>query len=222
MNSGHGRTDVRDASYDGLKVVVVDYGSGNLRSVARALEKAGVSPVISEDPKQLITADAVVLPGVGAGDSAMKALNRRGLTPALQEFIVTGLPFLGVCLGLHLLMERTEEGDVACLGIVKGQVRRLPPGLKVPHMGWNLVETSGEHPVLKDVPRSGYFYFVHSYYVEPTEENPVLGVTEYGLPFCSVLAVDNVIATQFHPEKSGPLGLKLYANFVRQAAREGK
>ena len=211
-----------DAESNGLKVVVVDYGSGNLRSVARALEKAGVSPVISGDPGELATADAVVLPGVGAGDSAMKALNRRGLTPALQESIAAGLPFLGVCLGLHLLMERTEEGDVACLGIVAGQVRRLPPDMKVPHMGWNLVETSGEHPVFRGMPRSGYFYFVHSYYVEPREQQSVLGITEYGLPFCSVLAVDNVIATQFHPEKSGPLGLKLYANFVRQAAKGGE
>ena len=222
MNSEHGRTGVRDAASNGLKVVVVDYGSGNLRSVARALEKAGVNPVISGDPRELATADAVVLPGVGAGDSAMKALNLRGLTPALQKSIAAGLPFLGVCLGLHLLMERTEEGNVACLGVVDGQVRRLPPGLKVPHMGWNMVETGEEHPVLRDMPRTGYFYFVHSYYVEPREEQPVLGVTEYGLPFCSILAVDNIIATQFHPEKSGPLGLKLYANFVRHAAREDK
>lgn len=206
------------ASFKSLKVLVVDYESGNLRSVAKALEKAGVSPIISGDPKELALADAVILPGVGAGDSAMEALGRRGLVEPLRGFVASGRPFLGVCLGLQLLMESTEEGDAPCLGIIPGRVRRLPAGLKVPHMGWNLVELRGQHPVLKDVPKEAYFYFVHSYYVEPKEEQLTIGVTEYSLKFCSVLARDNILATQFHPEKSGYWGLKVYRNFVEHAA----
>ena len=167
------------ASFKSLKVLVVDYESGNLRSVAKALEKAGVSPIISGDPKELALADAVILPGVGAGDSAMEALGRRGLVEPLRGFVASGRPFLGVCLGLQLLMESTEEGDAPCLGIIPGGVRRLPTGLKVPHMGWNLVELRGQHPVLKDVPKEAYFYFVHSYYVEPKEEQLTIGVTEF-------------------------------------------
>jgi len=202
----------------GLKVLVVDYESGNLRSVARALEKAGVSPQISGDPDALESADAAVLPGVGSGDAAMAELQQRGLVEPLRRFAASGRPFLGVCLGLQLLMERTEEGDAECLGILPGRVRRLPQGLKVPHMGWNLVRTSTDHPVLRGLPREAYFYFVHSFYAEPSDPQLTVGVTEYGVRFSSICAKDNLIATQFHPEKSGPLGLQLYRNFVEHAA----
>jgi len=201
-----------------LKLVVVDYESGNLRSVAKALEQTGARPVISQDPGELLSADAAILPGVGAGDAAMKALRKRGLVDPLREFAASGRPFMGVCLGLQLLMDSTDEGNAECLGIVPGRVRLLPLGQKVPHMGWNSVELSTAHPVLKDVPSKSYFYFVHSYYVQPADNSVTIGSTDYGVGFCSLLARDNLIATQFHPEKSGPLGLKLYRNFVEHAA----
>ncbi len=207
-----------EARYGGLKVALVDYGYGNIRSVARALTKAGVSPVISGDPRELVDADAAVVPGVGAADSAMKSLERLGLVSALHRFIETGRPLLGVCLGQQLLMDWTEEGDVPCLGVIAGTAKRLPSGQKVPHMGWNSVEFVGTHPLLEGAPNPSYFYFVHSYYAEPVEDSAAVGMTEYGVRFCSMLAKGNVAATQFHPEKSGPIGLRIYENFVGLAA----
>ena len=206
-----------------MKLVVVDYESGNLRSVSRALESCGVSPLVSGDPGELSGADAVVLPGVGSGPAAMSALRQRGLVEPLRKFAADGRPFLGICLGLQLLLDWTdEESGAPCLGIVPGQVKRLPesnggPALKIPHMGWNSVEMSAAHPAMSGIRSGSYFYFVHSFYAEPSAVDGVLGVTEYGLPFCSVYAKDNVVATQFHPEKSGPVGLRIYRNFVRMA-----
>jgi glutamine amidotransferase len=202
-----------------MKLVVIDYQSGNLRSVAKALEVAGVTPLVTGESDQLADADAVILPGVGSGPAAMQALRERHLVQPLRDYVASGRPFLGVCLGLQLLLDRTEEGDAACLGIVPGQVRKLPPGLKVPHMGWNTVAFRGEHPVFAGIPQDSHFYFVHSYYADPADPSAVAGVTEYGIPFCSVYARDNLVATQFHPEKSGTLGLLVYRNFVDLAAR---
>ena len=200
-------------------IVVIDYESGNLRSVARAVEKAGVVASVTSDPAMLSSADAVILPGVGSGPAAMSALNARGLVEPLLGYIASGRPFLGVCLGLQLLLEATDEGDADCIGLVPGRVRRLPDGMKVPHMGWNTVRFQTEHPLWAGIPQDSHFYFVHSYYADPTQRDNVAGVTEYGVPFCSVYARDNVVATQFHPEKSGVNGLRIYANFVSQAAR---
>ena len=197
-----------------IKIVVIDYESGNLRSVAKALETTGVSPLVTGDPAQLETADAVVLPGVGSGPAAMAALRERDLVEPLREYVASKRPFLGVCLGLQLLLDHTKEGDDRCLGIVPGRVRRLPGGLKVPHMGWNSVEFRKEHPVFQGIPQGSHFYFVHSYYAAPENEEDVVGVTEYGVPFCSVYARDSLVATQFHPEKSGSIGLRIYQNFV--------
>ena len=199
-------------------IVVIDYESGNLRSVAKALETTGVTPVVTGDPSALASADAVVLPGVGSGPAAMDALRSRKLVGPLHEFVNSGKPFLGVYLGLQLLLDHTEEGDAPCLGIVPGTVKRLPPGLKVPHMGWNSVEIRGDHPMLEGIPQDDYFYFVHSYYASPQDETAVAGITEYSVPFCSIYARDNVVATQFHPEKSGGVGLRFYRNFVNWAA----
>ena len=201
----------------GPKVAVIDYESGNLRSVSRALERAGARAEVTGDPQMLLDADAAVLPGVGAGDAAMGALRRRGLIEPLVEFVVSGRPFLGVCLGMQLLMATTEEGDARCLGMVPGRTRKLPGGLKVPHMGWNTVDLARQHPVLEGIPNNSHFYFVHSYYAEPEEAELVMGTTEYGIPFCSAMGRDNLIATQFHPEKSSTLGLRLYENFVEFA-----
>ena len=201
-----------------VKLVVIDYQSGNLRSVAKALESTGVRPLITGDPADLEDADGLVLPGVGSGPAAMAALKQRGLVEPLREYVASGRPFLGVCLGLQLLMERTDEGDAPCLDIIPGDVKRLPPTLKVPHMGWNTVHLEVGGPLFQDIPQDSHFYFVHSYYVEPKEEQLTIGVTEYSLQFCSVLARDNILATQFHPEKSGYWGLKVYRNFVEHAA----
>ena len=223
-----------------LSIVIIDYESGNLRSVAKALETTGVTPVVTGDPSALAAADAVVLPGVGSGPAAMDALRSRRLVGPLHEFVNSGRPFLGVCLGLQLLLDHTEEGDAPCLGIVPGTVKRLPSGseapspsppgqaastggdsvrpLKIPHMGWNSVRLCHDHPVLQGIPQDSYFYFVHSYYAAPREEGTVAGVTEYSVPFCSIYARGNVVATQFHPEKSGDVGLRFYRNFVDWAA----
>lgn len=205
-----------------VTVTVIDYESGNLRSVSRALERTGVRAEVSGDPAVLLKADAAILPGVGAGDAAMRALQQRGLVGPLREFISSGRPFLGICLGLQLLMDSTEEGDAQCLGIVAGIARRMPSGLKVPHMGWNSVKVRRRHPVLEGIPDNSQFYFVHSYYAAPEDDELVAGVTEYGTSFCSIVAKDNLVATQFHPEKSSTLGLKLYENFVRYAASKTK
>ena len=199
-------------------IVIIDYESGNLRSVARAVERAGVTPRVTSDPTALDSAAGVILPGVGSGPAAMSALQSRGLVRPLLDYIAGGRPFLGVCLGLQLLLDATDEGDADCLGLVPGRVRRLPDGLKVPHMGWNTVRFQREHPLWEGIPQDSHFYFVHSYYADPDERDDVAGLTEYGVPFCSIYARDNVVATQFHPEKSGDTGLRIYANFVRQVS----
>jgi|FaiFalDrversion2_1042247.scaffolds.fasta_scaffold02814_2 glutamine amidotransferase len=201
-----------------LRVAVVDYGAGNLHSVAKALEAAGGSPFLTSDPHDLQGADAVVLPGQGACGSAMVAL-ARGLGEAVKEVVRQGRPFLGVCLGLQLLFTRSEEDGVPCLDLFPGVVRRLPRGLVTPHIGWNRVAWKRPHPVWEGIPSGSYFYFVHTYYPDPADPSLVAGETEYGIPFCSVVAWRNVVATQFHPEKSGAVGVRFYANFLAWARR---
>ena len=200
-----------------LNVAVIDYESGNLRSVSKALERAGARSQVTSDPGGLLRADAAVLPGVGSGDAAMRALHKRGLVGPLREFVESGRPFLAICLGLQLLMDGTEEGNASCLGLIRGKTRKLPDGLKVPHMGWNGVNLRKAHSIFEGIPVGAYFYFVHSYYAEPEDEDIVFGVTEYGISFCSIIVRDNLIATQFHPEKSSALGLRIYENFVTYA-----
>ena len=207
-----------------MKLVVIDYESGNLRSVSRALETCGATPLVTGDPVELEDADAVVLPGVGAGPAAMSALKKRDLVLPLQDYAASGRPFLGICLGLQVLLDWTDEdGGAPCLGIIPGKVKRLPESqgdttLKIPHMGWNSVGLNKQHPAFRDIDSGSYFYFVHSFYAEPSTLNGVVGTTEYGLSFCSAYARDNVVATQFHPEKSGPVGLRIYRNFVAMAS----
>ena len=205
------------AARNGLKIVVIDYQSGNLRSVAKALEYAGAAPVVSGDAAELAAADGVILPGVGSGPAAMAALEKRGLAEPIREYLDSGRPFLGVCLGLQLLLEWTEEGGAPCLGVIAGPVRRLPPGLKVPHIGWNQVQFGNRPPLLAGIAEGSHFYFVHSYYADPVEREGVAGRTDYGIEFCSVYARGNITATQFHPEKSGQVGLQIYRNFVEGA-----
>ena len=203
-----------------LKIAIVDYQAGNLRSVTKALEKVGVEPLVTNSAEDILNADALVFPGQGSCDGAMKALKERDLVSPITAFVQQGKPFLGVCLGLQLLLERSEEGKEPCLGVYKGTVKGLPKGLKVPHMGWNQVDFHSDHPVLKDVPKGSYFYFVHSYYADPEDKDLIAGTTCYGVPFCSVVADGNLVATQFHPEKSGTIGLSVYENFVRFAMEQ--
>lgn len=198
----------------GPRIVIVDYQAGNLRSVQKALERAGVCPEITSDPRRVQAADGLVLPGQGANDSSMRNLRAAGMVEPIRDFIASGKPFLGVCLGLQLLLEASDEGVEPGLGVLAGRVRRLPAGLKVPHMGWNQVALHMAHPVLEGIPSGAYLYFVHSYYADPEDRSIIAGTTSYGVDFCSAVAWDKVLAVQFHPEKSGDLGLRIYRNFV--------
>jgi len=197
-------------------IVVVDYGAGNLRSVANALIRLGYRPEITSRPQNLSDASAVILPGVGAAADTMASLTRLGLADPLRRFITDGRPFFGVCMGLQVLFTDTEEGGWhECLGIIPGRVKKLPDGQKIPHMGWNQVKQRRDHPVFSGIPDETCFYFVHSYYGEPEDKGLVAGETEYGATICSVIARGNLVATQFHPEKSGEFGLKMYDNFLK-------
>jgi glutamine amidotransferase len=196
-------------------IAIVDYGAGNLRSVRRAVEHAGAEPVVTNDPKIVERADALILPGVGAAADTMANLRRHGLVEPVRDYVASGRPFLGVCMGLQALLTGSEEGGWhACLDVVPGRVTRFAPGLTVPHMGWNEVFRRREHPVFDGIPDGAHFYFVHSYYCAPDDDSIVLATTDYGGSFASVLGRDRWVATQFHPEKSGEAGLRLYRNFL--------
>ncbi|MFZ5650426.1 MAG: imidazole glycerol phosphate synthase subunit HisH [Bacillota bacterium] len=195
-------------------IAIIDYGMGNLRSVEKGFEKVGVRVKVVTDPDEVDRARGVVLPGVGAFADAMENLKNAGMDEAVKRAIKDGRPFLGICLGLQLLFEASEEwGHSHGLGILPGLVRRLPEKLKVPHMGWNQVKFTGDHPVFRGIPDNSSFYFVHSYYVDPEEQKVKAGVTDYGLSFASAVGYENVFAIQFHPEKSSALGLRILRNF---------
>jgi glutamine amidotransferase len=199
-------------------ITIIDYGAGNLRSVVNAISRLGHEAKVTTSPAEVLKARAVILPGVGAAADTMTSLRQQGLDEPIRQFVAGGKPFLGVCIGMQVLLSDTEEGgNHQCLGIIPGKVRKFAPGLKVPHMGWNQLKQKIEHPVFEGIADGANFYFVHSYYVEPEDKGLVAGETEYGATFCSVIAKDNLIATQFHPEKSGEVGLKIYDNFIRMA-----
>ncbi len=196
-------------------IAVVDYGRGNLRSVQKAFEYLGHKAIVTDDPDIVVKADKVVLPGVGAFGDCMENLKSRHLDEAVVEFIRSGKPFLGICLGLQLLFTESEEfGPVKGMDLVKGRVVRFPKGLKIPHIGWNQVEIVRKNPLLEGIKDGDFFYFVHSYYVVP-DEDVTSTTTEYGVTFTSMINKDNIFATQFHPEKSQKLGLRLLENFAR-------
>ncbi|HZY64469.1 MAG TPA: imidazole glycerol phosphate synthase subunit HisH [Rubrobacteraceae bacterium] len=201
-----------------MNVAVVDYDAGNTLSVTRALEKVGARVDLTPDPERVVAADAVVLPGVGAFEDCMRKLRERGMEAACLETYRSGKPFLGVCVALQVFFERSEESPgIEGLGIFPGTVVRFKnDGLKVPHMGWNQLSLSGDHPVLKGLDGEA-FYFVHSYYPEPDEPADVIGTSEYGVEFCAAAGRENLAAVQFHPEKSSRAGLTLYENFLSWA-----
>ena len=201
-------------------IAIVDYGAGNIRNVLRALAHLGYDAKITADHKEIMDAQAVVLPGVGAAGDTVAGLRSRGLDDVVRRLVELDRPFLGVCVGLQVLFDTTEEGGLQpCLGILPGVVRRLPDGLKVPHMGWNQVRQRAGIAAFEGIPDEANFYFVHSYYVEPLEPQIVAGTTTYGVEFCSAVSRGNLFATQFHPEKSGPNGLRVYDNFLKATIR---
>ena len=197
-------------------IAIIDYGAGNIRSIEKALEHVGASVQVTDEPGTVNKAQAIVLPGVGSGGAAMSRMTERGLDDAIRKATQQGKPFLGICLGMQLLADHHAEGEVDGLSLFSGEVRRIPHGPKIPHMGWNQVKP--QHTALaifEDIPRDAYFYFAHSYFVEPQDSQGVAAVTDYGSPFCSVIVTERVWGTQFHPEKSGSVGLQLLINFLK-------
>lgn len=206
-----------DSSSERGTVTIVDYGMGNLRSVQKAFERLGFRAEITDCPERVLNAERLVVPGVGAFGDAICELERRNLVKPILRFIESGRPFLGICLGLQLLFEKSYENGIhKGLGILRGDVVRfeLSSEYSIPHMGWNQVRQECPNPLMREIPDESFFYFVHSYYVVPADPEVVAGTTEYGFRFCSMIRQDNVFATQFHPEKSQSLGLKLLRNFA--------
>lgn len=197
-------------------IAIIDYGAGNMHSIEKALQYVGAEVRVTDSPAGVHAAQAVVLPGVGSGGAAMARMTERGLDEAIRQATQQGKPFLGICLGMQLLADHHAEGEVNGLGLFRGEVRHIPHGPKIPHMGWNSVTPLHEGlAIFEGVPEDAYFYFAHSYYVEPHNQEGVAGVTEYGSPYCSVIVTEQVWGTQFHPEKSGAVGLQLLRNFVK-------
>ncbi len=203
-------------------ITIVDYGMGNLRSVQKAFERLGHEALISSDPDQIAHAQRLVLPGVGAFRDAIAELNRLQMVDSIRDHVAADRPFLGICLGLQLLLDRShEDGEWEGLGLVPGEVVRFgstdgyPEDLKIPHMGWNTLDpVDTSCPLLTEIPAGSSFYFVHSYYVDPVDDKHIVGRTDYGLPFASMIGRGRMFATQFHPEKSQRIGLQLLANFA--------
>lgn len=197
--------------------VIIDYDAGNIKSVEKALQSLGETVEITDDAEKILAADRVILPGVGAFGDAMENLNRRNLVPVIKEVVKKKIPFLGICLGLQLLFERSDEAPgVEGLGILPGEILRIPAsgGLKIPHMGWNSLHLEHNGRLFRGIEEQAYVYFVHSFYLKAAEEEIVKASAEYGVHIHASVEKDNVFACQFHPEKSGDVGLRILKNFV--------
>ncbi len=202
-------------------IAIIDYRAGNLTSVARAIRHLGFECRITQKAREILDANRVIFPGVGSAGQAMQDLKRTGLDRTLHTIFESGKPFLGVCLGTQIILEESEENQTTCLGLIPGTVKRFPTPLlsddgkklKVPHMGWNQVKFKRLHPLFKDVSPESEFYFVHSYFPAPRDMETIIGTTNYGISFSSVISKRNLLAVQFHPEKSGPPGLTILKNF---------
>lgn len=197
-------------------VGIVDYEAGNLRSVELALRQVGARYIVSDDPDKLMNTDKLVFPGVGEASSAVRNLKSHGLDQLMRDFFASGRPMLGICLGSQIVLDRSEEGPTACLGLVPGVVKEFSPspGLKIPHMGWNDIREVRRTGLLTGIPSGTSFYFVHSFYTLPDNDRDTFAVCEYGIEFPCIIGRDNLIACQFHPEKSGEFGLTLLRNFL--------
>ena len=200
-------------------IAIVDYKAGNLTSVKRALDHLDLPGCVTADPAVVARAERIIFPGVGHAGSAMRVLKERGLDEALRAAYAAGTPILGTCVGAQIILAHSEEGDTPCLGLIAGacvRFRPADPSLKVPHMGWNEVrQAPGQrHPVLRGVPDGSEFYFVHSYYLQPADPATVLATAEHGVTFPAIIGQGSLIATQFHSEKSGPVGLAILRNFA--------
>ena len=199
-------------------IAIIDYGAGNLRSVNNAIVRLGYQVEITNRAENILKAKAVVFPGVGAAGDTMLTLRKLGLIQVINQLVAETRPLLGICIGLQVLYTGTEEGGwYDCLDIIKGKVKKLPSGLKVPHMGWNQVKQKKAHPLFEGIPDGANFYFVHSFYGDPEDKSVVLAETEYGVTFASAIGRGNLAAVQFHPERSGDLGLQIYENFFKFA-----
>ncbi len=199
-------------------ITIIDYGAGNLRSVLNAIAKLGYTTKIVSTPQEVDEAEGLILPGVGAAGHIMESLKALGLDNAIRQYINQNRYFLGICVGMQVLLDKTDEnGGHDCLNIIPGSVRKFNEDLKVPHMGWNQVKQKQNHPVFAGIPDKTDFYFVHSYYCDPHDKAVIAGETTYGKTFCSAIIKGNMIATQFHPEKSGEPGLRIYDNFIKLA-----
>ncbi|UCH43125.1 MAG: imidazole glycerol phosphate synthase subunit HisH [Dehalococcoidales bacterium] len=199
-------------------ITIIDYDAGNIRSVQRACSEIGVRSVATDAQTEIINAEKIIFPGVGAAPSAMSYMIEKGLDSALAEAFACGVPILGICLGAQIILDSSEEGDQPCLGLVPGKTVRFQlqnRSLKIPHMGWNEVKTVQSHPLLDGIKPGDEFYFVHSFYPQPVEEKNIYALSDYESSFCSALGFRNLFATQFHPEKSGRLGLQLLERFAR-------
>lgn len=200
-------------------VAIIDYGAGNLSSVKKALDYLGAESEITQDRDKILSASHVILPGVGSFGDAMNSMQERGLVETVKEAALSGKPFLGICLGLQLLFEESDESpDIKGLGLLKGRIVTIPKdnGLKVPHMGWNSVELKQRNGIFDGIDDESYFYFVHSYYLKDADVDVVAGVTHYGVEIQCAVQKGNLSATQFHPEKSSKAGLKLLENFLKE------
>jgi len=199
-----------------LKIHIVDYDSGNLESIRNAIKKIGCTPITTNKPDELLKANAVIFPGQGSFPAALDKLKQSNINETIKNLINDGVPFLGICLGLQLMFEFSEEGNLDGLGLINGTVKKISEIVKVPHIGWNSLKFNNSHKIFDDIPNNSYFYFLHSYYVEPIKIDNIIGQTNYGSDFCSAYAFNNYIGLQFHPEKSGELGLKIFDNFINK------
>ncbi len=201
------------------KIVIIDYGMGNLKSVGKAVEKAGAKPIISSSPEDIVSADKVILPGVGAFRDCIYNLTRHGFDTAILDFTKTGKYLLGICLGMHVLFEKSYEfGEYSGLSLIKGNVIKFENigRLPIPHMGWNQVKTSKKSKLLNNIYDDDFFYFAHSYYVSPKEDSCIMTETDYGIKFASSININNIFGVQFHPEKSQKKGITILENFIKE------